>query len=130
MRCRSDDLPSITAGRGMMQAAADDEISRLLAEREAMHGPHHRTALFEQSMRDTMRNVYSECWQELPPAIRSALDEIVRKMARILSGDHTHEDHWRDIEGAARLGLQEAERERDYREWLERLEQSGGEENG
>ena len=120
MQCHSDDLP----GR--------NEIARLLEERESVHGPHHRTALFEQSMRNIMRNIYSECWRELPPAMCSALDEVVRKMARILSGDHTHEDHWLDIEGAARLGRQAAGSERSHRKWLERQERkkSGGGLNG
>jgi len=47
-------------------------------------------------------------------------------------GDHTHEDHWLDIEGAARLGRQAAGSERSHRKWLERQEwkKSGGGLNG
>ncbi len=38
---------------------------------------------------------------------RESLDLIATKIARILSGDPNHEDHWLDIEGYARIACME-----------------------
>ena len=48
-------------------------------------------------MRDTAN------WEALTEVQHEALEHIATKIARILSGDPNHADHWNDIQGYARL---------------------------
>ena len=74
----------------------------LLAERETTHGNFAATALIAQRFKDVGHNTPN--WQSVLTDIqREALDGIFVKIARILSGDPNHPDHWRDIEGGAHL---------------------------
>lgn len=45
----------------------------------------------------------SDGWPFLSDEQAESLDMIAMKVARILSGDPSHSDHWEDIEGYARL---------------------------
>jgi hypothetical protein len=44
-----------------------------------------------------------ERWDALTPSQRQALLMIATKLARIVSGDPNHADHWHDIAGYATL---------------------------
>lgn len=74
----------------------------LLAERETTHGNFGATALITQRFKEVARNTPN--WQaNMTDVQREALEGIFVKIARILSGDPNHPDHWRDIAGGAHL---------------------------
>lgn len=78
-------------------AAARDP---LLVARERMHGDFRTTADIAQVLKRMVRHYRPE----LPNTQLEALDMICVKMARVLSGDASWEDHWADIAGYAKLG--------------------------
>ena len=86
-------------------ALMDDIVKNrhpLLAEREHTHGNFAATALIAQRLKDVGHNTPN--WQGvLTDVQRESLEGIFVKIARILSGDPNHPDHWRDIEGGAHL---------------------------
>ena len=74
----------------------------LLAEREHTHGNFAATALIAQRFKDISKSTPN--WHgNLTDVQRESLEGIFVKIARILSGDPNHPDHWRDIEGGAHL---------------------------
>ena len=74
----------------------------LLAEREHTHGNYQATALIAQRFKDVSKSTPN--WSgNLTDVQRESLEGIFTKIARILSGDPNHPDHWRDIEGGAHL---------------------------
>ena len=74
----------------------------LLAEREHTHGDFAATALIAQRFKDISKSTPN--WNaSLTDIQRESLEGIFTKIARILSGDPNHKDHWSDIEGGARL---------------------------
>jgi len=74
----------------------------LLAEREQTHGNFNATALIAQRFKDISKSTPN--WNaNLTDVQRESLEGIFTKIARILSGDPNHPDHWRDIEGGAHL---------------------------
>ena len=82
------------------------EPGLLLAVREATHGNFADTALHAQRFKLVMHaapNFYA-----LRPELRESLEMMATKMARILSGNADHADHWDDIGGFARLGRNSA----------------------
>ena len=78
----------------------------VLAEREATHGNFATTALIAQRFKDVSKSTPN--WSgNLTDVQRETLEAIFTKVARILSGDPNHPDHWRDIEGQARLASEQ-----------------------
>lgn len=82
--------------------------AELVAERATTHGKWADTARLACGLKAEldaalMRRA-GRGQQSLSPAQREALDMILAKVARIVSGDPNHPDHWDDIEGYARLG--------------------------
>jgi hypothetical protein len=74
----------------------------LLAAREHTHGNFEATALIAQRFKDAARNTPN--WGgKLTDVQREALEGVFTKVARILSGDPHHKDHWSDIAGSAHL---------------------------
>ena len=74
----------------------------LLAEREHTHGNFEATALIAQRFKDVARNTPN--WgAKLTDVQREALEGVFTKVARILSGDPNHKDHWSDVAGGAHL---------------------------
>ena len=57
--------------------------------------------------------IYDHAERGIDPVHREALDMIASKIARILSGDATHVDHWVDIGGYAELGARFARAKSD-----------------
>lgn len=90
-------------GYGPEAAAARpaDAAALPIPQRETTHGDFARCA---QIAEDLMRIMHHAG----PPAMgspqRLALRMIAVKIARILAGDPSHLDHWRDIAGYAELG--------------------------
>jgi hypothetical protein len=75
-----------------------DEI---IAQRPATHGDYTEVATLTQSVLKILMSGSS--WERLDSVKRDALYMISRKIGRIVTGDPNVEDHWRDIEGYAKL---------------------------
>lgn len=110
------------------------DIRDILAERGQTHGHYPLHAYITQRMKELFRQ--QENWARLTDAQREFLDMDAHKIGRILAGDPSHLDHYKDISGYAELCVQELEtrtqpapepsQRRDYSKFRtieERLEQ-------
>lgn len=77
----------------------------LITERGTRHGKFKDGADIMQSLKDTMRDV--DGWNNLTASQKEALDMIQHKIGRILNGDPTYDDSWKDIAGYATLIVNE-----------------------
>jgi hypothetical protein len=92
-------------------------VTTILQQRGATHGDFAENARLACGMRDLLRN--SPGWQGLNDRQRLALDELALKIARLMSvpgGNYQqpantplgnpsqNPEHWRDIQGYAKLG--------------------------
>lgn len=73
----------------------------LLNTRGTTHGSFADNARNGQRLRAFYRSQPS--WESMPEIQREALDMIACKLSRILSGQSTFDDHWKDIAGYATL---------------------------
>jgi hypothetical protein len=76
-------------------------IEATLKEREGQHGDFRINGAIGQELKKVLRD--SKGWDTLSAYQKEALDMMVSKMARILSGNPDFEDHWHDIAGYATL---------------------------
>lgn len=81
----------------------------LITERGNRYGKFKDGAEIMQSLKDTMRNV--DGWNSLTASQKEALDMIQHKIGRILNGDPTYDDSWKDIAGYATLIVNELNEE-------------------
>lgn len=81
----------------------------LIAERGTRYGKFKDGADIMQSLKDTMRDVGG--WNNLTASQKEALDMIQHKIGRILNGDPTYDDSWKDIAGYATLIVNELNEE-------------------
>jgi len=79
-------------------------IEDLIAEREETHGSYRHVSHLSQATKDLWHS--QPGWHKLSPERKESLDTIAVKISRILNGDPDCEDHWKDIEGYARLARQ------------------------
>lgn len=77
----------------------------LITERGSRYGKFKDGAEIMQELKDVMREV--DGWRNLTPSQREALDMIQHKIGRILNGDPTYDDSWKDIAGYATLIVNE-----------------------
>lgn len=77
----------------------------LITERGSRYGKFKDGAEIMQELKDVMREV--DGWHNLTPSQREALDMIQHKIGRILNGDPTYDDSWKDIAGYATLIVNE-----------------------
>jgi hypothetical protein len=94
-----------------------DQITKILNERQATHGDYLSKCIFIQTIKESMRNENNN-WVRLDPDMQESLDMMVHKISRILYGDPYHTDNWVDIAGyimlvANRLQLEEEFNERN-----------------
>lgn len=82
-----------------------DAIEQLITERGSRYGKFKDGAAIMQELKDVMREV--DGWHNLTPSQREALDMIQHKIGRILNGDPTYGDSWKDIAGYATLIVNE-----------------------
>lgn len=80
-------------------------IDALITERGSRYGKFKDGAEIMQELKDVMREV--DGWHNLTPSQREALDMIQHKIGRILNGDPTYDDSWKDIAGYATLIVNE-----------------------
>jgi hypothetical protein len=86
------------------------EVEAVLAAREATYGSFQETALLAQLFKRLARQ--GPGWALMSASGQEAVDAIFVKLARALSGDPTHRDHFLDIAGYAQLVLRELDEER------------------
>lgn len=77
-------------------------MRELLEERARTHGDFKLTAAYAQELRNVLQ--CAAAWESLECYQREALEQIMLKIARILSGKSDFADHWNDIAGYAKLG--------------------------
>ena len=77
----------------------------LITERGNRYGKFKDGAEIMQDLKTVMREV--DGWHNLTPSQREALDMIQHKIGRILNGDPTYDDSWKDIAGYATLIVNE-----------------------
>ena len=82
-----------------------DTAEQLITERGSRYGKFKDGSEIMQELKDVMREV--DGWHNLTPSQREALDMIQHKIGRILNGDPTYDDSWRDIAGYATLIVNE-----------------------
>lgn len=80
-------------------------MEELITERGTRYGKFKDGADIMQSLKDTMRDV--DGWNNLTASQKEALDMIQHKIGRILNGDPTYDDSWKDIAGYATLIVNE-----------------------
>jgi hypothetical protein len=83
------------------------EINKVLEERGRTHGDFADVAAVDQALKRALRG--GRNWAKLSVSYQCALEMIVHKAARVLSGDPDEPDHWLDIQGYAGLGLRAAQ---------------------
>lgn len=79
----------------------DSNTQLLLDERGKTHGKYYEHAFISQELKKMLTNGVN--WNQLTCVQRESLEMIVHKIARILSGDPNHEDHWKDVCGYSQL---------------------------
>lgn len=77
----------------------------LITERGSRYGKFKDGAEIMQELKGVMREV--DGWHNLTPSQREALDMIQHKIGRILNGDPTYDDSWKDVAGYATLIVNE-----------------------
>jgi len=77
------------------------EINEILKQRELRYGDFRDVAQISQNIMDNLRTGAS--FYELEYDQLEALSMISNKLARVVNGDVTYEDSWRDIAGYAIL---------------------------
>lgn len=102
MIVRDKELEDLNECIGAPEADATD---RLITERGSRYGKFKDGAEIMQELKDVMREV--DGWHNLTPSQREALDMIQHKIGRILNGDPTYDDSWKDIAGYATLIVNE-----------------------
>lgn len=83
----------------------NNSTDQLITERGTRYGKFKDGADIMQSLKDTMRDV--DGWNNLTSSQKEALDMIQHKIGRILNGDPTYDDSWKDIAGYATLIVNE-----------------------
>lgn len=78
------------------------ESEQLLKERDRTHGDFEENSAVAQDIKTLIRGCSN--WSLMSPSHKEALDMIAHKIGRIMAGDWTHQDHWDDIVGYAKLG--------------------------
>lgn len=73
----------------------------ILEERQSTHGEFDDNAQITDDIMKVLSG--SRNWSDAPSAFRVGAFHIVHKLARAFSGNLTFNDHWKDIQGYAKL---------------------------
>ena len=76
-------------------------IQDTLNQRAQTHGCFKENGRIMQALKNQMMD--SKNWPYLPDEQKEALQMILHKIGRILSGNNNEPDHWKDIAGYATL---------------------------
>lgn len=77
------------------------DINDTLAQRQHTHGEFADNADIMQTLKDAVRA--RPGWGRLDATKREALDMILHKVGRIVTGNPEEPDHWLDVQGYAKL---------------------------
>jgi hypothetical protein len=78
-----------------------ETLDDVLLGKNAIHGDFTEDARTAQALKCVMRE--GKNWNDMPPFMREALENMQTKVARILAGDFSYPDHWKDLQGYPRL---------------------------
>lgn len=87
-------------------SAGATDVDSVLAERGKVHGDFDEPCRIAQGLKAVIRDGVNCKQDRLTDVQKEAIDMIAHKLARILSGDPNHVDHWVDIAGYAQLVAQ------------------------
>lgn len=76
-------------------------VNQILSERGKIHGDFTDNSAIAQRLKAVVHS--SKNWNELEPYQAEAIEMILHKLGRILSGDPHYLDHWADIVGYSQL---------------------------
>lgn len=93
--------PAVVARNAAAHAAQLTGVEATLAERGKRYGDFTVHSRICQGLKQRM--MAEPSWELLSADKKQALDVIVDKIARILSGDPEYKDNWHDIQGYAKL---------------------------
>lgn len=97
---------TIIAQRERVTSVNDDRlVQALIAERGSRYGKFADGAEIMRDLKHVMHEV--DGWNNLTASQKEALDMIQHKIGRILNGDPTYDDSWKDIAGYATLIVEE-----------------------
>jgi len=82
-----------------------DVVTTVEARSSQYSGPFSARAQTSQAVKDILR--LGSQWDSLTPSQKESLEMIAHKLARIVSGNASEVDHWRDIGGYAQLIVDE-----------------------
>jgi len=80
-------------------------VDSTINERGQRYGKFNDGANIMQTLKNVMRE--TDGWERLTASQREALEMIQHKIGRVLNGDPTYDDNWRDICGYSQLILDE-----------------------
>jgi len=80
-------------------------VENILKERNNSYGDFACNACLAQKLKDVIRR--GENWNRFSPSQREALDQVMSKVSRVLTGDPLHEDSWKDMVGYLTLIVKE-----------------------
>lgn len=83
------------------------DIRNILADRQQTHGHFPNVSYVSQRMKELFRS--QENWHNLTDAQREMMDMVASKFGRILSGNTSVVDHYKDVSGYAELCVLELE---------------------
>ncbi len=79
------------------------ETTELLSERGSTHGDFAENAEVSQALKNIVRN--SSQWLEMTPQQQEAVEVVLAKISRIVTGNPYFLDHYRDIIGYTQLAF-------------------------
>lgn len=77
------------------------ELESTLKQRHGTHGEFRDNAQVTEDIMDILRAAPQ--WKHMPAFSKTAIYMIVHKLARIVCGDFSFDDHWKDIQGYAKI---------------------------
>lgn len=100
----------VDAAKDAVQLAAPvDKVAATLAERKTTHGAYEDHARCTQSLKRVIAlELDARDFRGQPPLTdrqRESIDMILHKIGRAVAGDSGFADHWIDIQGYARIAI-------------------------
>lgn len=87
--------------RGPLTKETKMSLEETLKERGSRYGAFPDNAYIAQELKLVVRQQAN--WNSLDHTYHEAIDNILQKIARIMSGDPDYPDNWHDIQGYAKL---------------------------
>tara|TARA_R110002049_G_scaffold101556_10_gene246496 strand:- start:4620 stop:5270 length:651 start_codon:yes stop_codon:yes gene_type:complete len=95
----------VSSRAGGVQPETPSTVDSTINERGERYGKFNEGADIMQDLKNVMR--LAPGWKRCTPSQREALEMIQHKIGRVLNGDPTYDDNWRDICGYSQLVLDE-----------------------